>query len=77
MSLAEAIKIRFLSIMEEKEFTQYDFYTKGGIAKSTVSQVLNGTRERVAVKTIFEMVSTLEVPLNVFFDDPIFSEVED
>lgn len=76
MSLAEAIKIRFLSIMEEKEFTQYDFYTKGGIAKSTVSHVY-GTRERVAVKTIFEMVSTMEVPLNVFFDDPIFSEVED
>ena len=39
--------------------------------------MLNGTRERVAVKTIFEMVSTMEVPLNVFFDDPIFSEVED
>lgn len=77
MSLAEAIKIRLLTVMKEKEFTQYDFYTKGGIAKSTVSQVLNGTRERVAVKTIFEMVSTMEVPLSVFFDDPIFSEVDD
>ena len=77
MTLAEAVKIRIISLMKEKDFSQYDFYTKGGIAKSTVSQVLNGTRERVAFKTIYEMVSTMEVSLKEFFDDPIFDDISD
>ncbi len=77
MSLAEAIKIRMINLMKEKGFSQYDFYTKGGIAKSTVSQVLNGTRERVAIKTLYEMISTMEVTLKDFFDDPIFNDISD
>lgn len=77
MSLAEAIKIRIFALMKERGFSQYDFYTKGGIAKSTVSQVLNGTRERVAVKTIYEMISTMGVSLKEFFDDPLFDDISD
>lgn len=77
MSLAEAIKIRIFALMKKKGFSQYDFYTKGGIAKSTVSQVLNGTRERIAVKTIYEMISTMGVSLKEFFDDPLFDDISD
>ena len=77
MSLAEAVKMRMIALMKEKGFSQYDFYTKGGIAKSTASKVLNGTRERVAIKTIYEMTSTMGVSLKEFFDSPIFDEVND
>ena len=77
MNLSEAIKIRISDLMKKKEFSQYDFYTKGGIAKSTVLQFLNGTRERVAIKTIYEMISTMEVSLKEFFDDPIFDNISD
>lgn len=77
VSLSEAIKIRIFALMKENGFSQYDFYTKGGIAKSTVSQVLNGTRERVAIRTIYEMISTMGVSLKEFFDDPIFDEISD
>ncbi len=77
MSLAEAVKIRIIDLMNEKGFSQYDFYTKGGIAKSTVSQVLNGTRERLAIKTIYEMITTMGVTLKEFFDDPIFDNISD
>lgn len=77
MKLTEAIKKRILALMKEKNFSQYDFYTKGGIAKSTASQVLNGTRERIAIKTVYEMISTMGVSLKEFFDDPIFDKVND
>ncbi|MDE6104925.1 MAG: helix-turn-helix transcriptional regulator [Clostridia bacterium] len=63
--------------MKEKNFPQYDFYTKGGIAKSTASQIVNGTRSRVAVKTLYEMCAAMGVTLTQFFDDPIFAEVDD
>ena len=77
MTLAEAIKKRICALMKEKNFSQYDFYTKGGIAKSTASQVLNGTRERIAIKTVYEMISTMGMSLKEFFDDPIFDEISD
>ncbi|MDE7330493.1 MAG: helix-turn-helix transcriptional regulator [Clostridia bacterium] len=77
MKLSEAIKLRLNVLMKKKGFSQYDFYVKGGIAKSTVSQVLNGTRERVAIRTIYEMISTMEVSLKEFFDDPIFDNISD
>ena len=77
MTLAEAIKKRICALMKKKNFSQYDFYTKGGIAKSTASQVLNGTRERIAIKTVYEMISTMGVSLKEFFDDPIFDEISD
>lgn len=77
MSLAEAINTRMIALMKEKNFSQYDFYTKGGIAKATASQVLNGTRPRVAVKTLYEMCAAMGVTLKQFFDDPIFAEVTD
>lgn len=77
MSLSEAVKVRLKTLMRERNFSQYDFYARGGIAKSTVSQVLNGTRERVAVKTVFEMASTMGITLKEFFDDPIFDEISD
>lgn len=77
MTLAEAVKVRMIDLMKKNNFSQYDFYTKGGIPKSTVSQVLNGTRERVALKTIYEMISTMEVSLKEFFDDPIFIDITD
>lgn len=77
MRLSEAISIRINALMKEKGFKAYDFYKKGGIPKATISQVLNETRERVAVKTIYEMISTMGGSLKQFFDDPIFDEVDD
>lgn len=77
MNLAEAIKIRIFNLMKEKGFSQYDFYTKGGIPKATVSQALNGTRERLAVKTVYEIISTMGISLKEFFDDPIFDDISD
>ncbi len=77
MSLAEAIKIRINNLMKEKGFSQYDFYTKGGIPKATVSQALNGTRERLAVKTVYEIISTMGISLKEFFDDPVFDDISD
>lgn len=78
MTLAEAIRSRLLQLMKEKDFSAYDFYVKGGLAKSTVSQILNGTRgEKMAVKTLYEMISTMSVSLKDFFDDGIFDGVTD
>lgn len=78
MTLSDAIVKRMNALMEEKGFTQYDFFTKGGIARSTVSQILSGARrKKIAIATIYEMITTMGVTLREFFDDPIFDSVTD
>lgn len=78
MTLSEAIVKRMTVLMEEKGFNQYDFFAKGGIARSTVSQILSGARQkRIAIATIYEMASTMGVTLREFFNDPIFDGVTD
>ena len=77
MKLIEAVGIRLDNLMKEKGFSQYDFYTKGGIPKATVSQALNGTRERLAVRTVYEIISTMGISLKEFFDDPVFDDISD
>lgn len=78
MTLSEAIVTRFLVLMRERDFSQYDFYTKGGVPKATVSQILNGTRRKnIAISSLYQMTSTMGITLGEFFSDPIFDEVID
>ncbi len=64
--------------MTEKGFSQYDFFVKGGMPKSTVSQILNGNRgARIALSTIFEMCNVMGITLKEFFDSKIFDDVID
>lgn len=77
MTLAEAVARRMKDVMEERRFTAYKLYKEGGIAKSTISQVLNGKRERIGLATVYEMVTTMGVSLEEFFADPLFELVTD
>ena len=63
--------------MKDKSFKQAEFCSNGGVPKSTVSQILNGQREKASLNTIYEMTAAMGVSLKEFFDDPVFDEVTD
>ncbi len=78
MTLSDAVRKRLAALMEEKGLHQYDFFSKGGMARSTVSQILSGARKKeIAVSTIYEMCCVMGITLGEFFSDPIFDEVTD
>ena len=78
MTLTEAVVKRLKALMEERGFTQFDFYTKGGVPKATVSQILNGNRKKnIAISSLYKMTSTRGISLGEFFSDPVFDEVTD
>lgn len=77
MTLSEAVLKRLKDIMEEKEFTLYRLHKEGGIAKSTLSQVLNGRGKSVELITIYQILATMNVSLGEFFSDPLFKLVTD
>jgi DNA-binding Xre family transcriptional regulator len=77
MQLIEAVRIRLDAVLEEKGVNPYKVHKEGGIAKSTLSQVMHGKQTKVVLNTLYDITSTLGISLKEFFDDPIFDEVTD
>ena len=77
MRLADAVVHRLRAIMEERGLKPYYFHKNGGIAKSSISQLLNGKQQKVTLDLLFQFTSTLNISLKDFFDDPIFGEITD
>ena len=63
--------------VDEKGFTPFMLYKHGGVPKSTISQVLHGTRKNIKITTIYDIISTMGMTMDEFFNDPIFREVSE
>lgn len=77
MTLIDAVSRRLQDVMEEKGFTPFMLYKQGGVPKSTISQVLHGTRKNIKITTIYDIISTMGMTMDEFFNDPIFREVSE
>lgn len=74
MKLNEAVRCRFLELLKEKNMTQYQLYTKSGVPKSTIGNIINCSYESVKLRVIHELCQGLEIDLKTFFDSPLFNE---
>ena len=77
MKLVEAIGQRVSTLLKEKNFTLYKLQAKGGVPRSTVSDVILVKKKRVSTDTIYQICDTVGITLREFFDDTIFDEVDD
>ena len=74
MKLNEAISQRLSELLQEKSMTQYQLYTKSGVPKSTIGNVINCAYDSVKLRIIHEMCQGLELDIPEFFDSPLFNE---
>jgi len=77
MTLTNAVIERLNNLIAEKGINQYKIYKDGGVARSTISQLLSGKRERIELQTLYEIISTMGITLQEFFSDPLFDEITD
>ena len=74
MKLNQAISQRLTELLNEKKMTQYQLYTKSGVPKSTIGNVINCSYESVKLRIIHEMCQGLEIDIPEFFNSPLFAE---
>ena len=55
MKLNEAVSIRLAELLKERNMTQYELYTRSGVAKSTVNNIINQTYPSVSLRILHEM----------------------
>lgn len=77
MKLTEAIAQRIKDVLEERNLSQYSLFVKGGVPRSTISDIVNNKKKRVSTETIYQICSTLEISLAEFFADSLFNDLDD
>ncbi len=77
MTLVQAIAVRLKQLLDERGFSQYELFKRGGVPRSTICDTMNCKKSRVSTATIYQICSTLGISMSQFFDDKVFDEVED
>lgn len=75
MKLTEAIGIRLTALLKEMGWSYSKVEREGGIDRSTVRKIALGKQATIEINTLYQILQTMEIPLQVFFDDPIFEQV--
>ena len=74
MQLNEAVSRRIIELLKDRGMTQYQLYTKSGLPKSTINNVVNCLYDSVKLRVIHEMCQGLGISIPEFFASPLFDE---
>lgn len=74
MQLNQAVSMRLQELLTEKNMTQYQFSTKSGLPRSTVSNIVNCTYPSMKLRIVHELCQGLEIGINEFFNSTLFDE---
>lgn len=77
MDLQKAIKYRVLNLCNEKHITLNKLATLSGMPQSTVNSLVDGSSHNPKMLTILRLCLGLDMELKEFFDDKIFSDLDD
>ena len=75
MKLNQAVSMRITELLKQQGMTQYQLYIKSGVPKSTLSNLISCAYESVKLRIIHEICQGFEIPIQKFFDSPLFDEV--
>jgi DNA-binding Xre family transcriptional regulator len=75
LHLNQAVSMRIEELLKERDMTQYQLFTKSGVPKSTLSNLMHCSYDSVKLRIIHEICQGFEISLSDFFLSPLFDEV--
>ena len=75
MQLNQAISLRLQELLAQRGMTQYQLFTKSGVPKSTISNLIHCSYDSVKLRIIHELCQGFEISISEFFQSPLFEEV--
>lgn len=67
--------MRITQLLKEHNMTQYQLFTKSGVPKSTISNLMNCAYDSVKLRILHEICQGFQINLSDFFQSPLFDEV--
>lgn len=74
MQLNQAVSKRLTQLLEERNMTQYQLFSKSGVPKSTIHNIIQCSYDSVKLRILHEICQGLEISIAEFFDSPLFEE---
>lgn len=75
MQLNEAVSKRVSELLSQQDMTQYQLFTKSGVPKSTISNIIKCSYDSVKLRIIHEICQGFQISITEFFQSPLFDEV--
>lgn len=75
MHLNEAVSKRVSELLAQRGMTQYQLFTKSGVPKSTINNILKCSYDSVKLRIIHEICQGFQISITEFFQSPLFDEV--
>ena len=75
MQLNEAVSKRVSELLAQRGMTQYQLFTKSGVPKSTISNIIKCSYDSVKLRIIHEICQGFQISISDFFHSPLFDEV--
>lgn len=75
MELNQAVSQRLCQLLDERGMTQYQLFSKTGVPKSTIHNIIHCSYDSVKLRIIHEICQGLEISIPEFFHSPLFEEI--
>lgn len=75
MKLNQAVSLRLQELLTERSMTQYQLFTKSGVPKSTIHNLIQCSYDSVKLRIIHELCQGFGISISEFFQSPLFEEV--
>lgn len=75
MQLNQAVSLRLSELLKERNMTQYQLFTRSGVPKSTIHNLVACSYNSVKLRIIHELCQGFQISISDFFNSPLFDEV--
>ena len=76
MNIGQAVRLRILDLCQKKGITVNKLSYMCGITQSTLNNIVSGRNSTTTVSTIKKICDGLEISIQDFFDDELFTDLE-
>ena len=74
VQLNQAVSKRLRQLLEEHEMTQYQLFSRSGVPRSTINNIINCAYDSVKLRIIHEICQGFPITITEFFQSPLFDE---
>lgn len=76
LTIGKAVAQRIIKLCEQYQITPNKLSTISGITQSTINNIINTGSKNPTLSTVKKICDGLEITLSEFFDDEIFTSLE-
>lgn len=74
VKLNEAVSLRLQELLKDRCMTQYQLFSKSGVPKSTINNIIQCAYDSVKLRIIHEICQGFQITITEFFQSPLFDE---